>query len=297
MTLLKRAFGLQNCDPAWFCDENQGGDRLRMTYLGTAGFILDDGARTVVLDPFVTRPGLVRALTAPLAPDKQAVRRHIPHADDVLVGHSHYDHILDAPDLCLQTGARLIGSRATMMVGRAAGVPEAQLLETAGNEDIASGDWTLRGLPSLHGKAIGGRVPLPGDITEPPQWPARITVLRHGHVLNWWVDTGSLTVVHIDSADFIREELEGLRADVVCLCAIGRKYRPNYVKEVVELLQPRWIVPCHWDTMITPVTAEPNMIPGVDLPGFMQEIRDAGVQPLLTPILGSLQFPARAHGR
>jgi L-ascorbate metabolism protein UlaG (beta-lactamase superfamily) len=82
------------------------------------------------------------------------VRRLIPKADDVLIGHAHFDHILDAPELCRQTGARLIGSRAACMVGRAAGLPEAQLVETAGREDIGSGAWTLRGLPSVHGKAF-----------------------------------------------------------------------------------------------------------------------------------------------
>ena len=34
-------------------------------------------------------------------------------ADDVLVGHAHMDHVLDAPSLCMRTGARLIGSPST----------------------------------------------------------------------------------------------------------------------------------------------------------------------------------------
>jgi L-ascorbate metabolism protein UlaG (beta-lactamase superfamily) len=162
----------------------------------------------------------------------------------VLIGHAHFDHILDGPVLCQQTGARLIGSRATCMVGRAAGLPDAQLVETAGREDIASGAWTLRGLPSVHGKALFGKIPLPGDITAPPPWPARMRDLRHGQVLNWLVDTGGLRVLHVDSADFIRDELQGIKADLVCLCAIGRRYRPGYVREVVALTQPKWIVPC-----------------------------------------------------
>lgn len=116
--------------------------------------------------------------------------------------------------------------------------------------------------------------------------------LKHGLVLNWKIDTGGLTVVHIDSADFINDELKGQKADIVCLCAIGRKYRPGYVKEVVDLLQPRWIIPCHWDTMMTPLHATPDLIPTVDLPGFLQEIRDAGCEPLLVPIGGKLYFPA-----
>ena len=48
---------------------------------------------------------------------------------------------------------------------------------------------------------------------------------------------GIFVVVHIDSADFIEQELQGRQADIVCLCAIGRKYRPNYVKDVVRLAE------------------------------------------------------------
>ena len=288
--MIRQLFGLRPADPDWFRHRQYpvrpGAVDIR--YLGTAGFVIRDAHRTLVLDPFVTRPNLSTSLTRRLDPDADAIARHIPHADDVLIGHAHYDHVLDGPCLCQQTGARLIGSSATMMVGRAAGLPESQLRETAGREDIACGDWQVRGLPSVHGKAIAGRVPLPGDITEPPPWPPRITDLRHGLVLNWLVDTGQLKVVHIDSADFIEEELHGLKADVVCLCAIGRKYRPDYVRDVVRLLSPKWIIPCHWDTMITPIDAEPDMIPGVDLPGLLREIEEAGAEPILMPMLASV---------
>lgn len=290
MSLLKTTLGLKPVPRDWY-SKNDHGDAVRIRYLGTAGFVISDAERTLVLDPFVTRPDLVTTLTRRLTPDTERIAREIPHADDVLVGHAHYDHILDAPDLCRMTGARLIGSRASVMVGRAAGLPEHQLLETLGGEDIPSGSWTVRGLPSRHGKALAGRVPLPGDIPVPPPWPARLGELRHGLVLNWWVNTGALRVVHIDSADFINEELDGLEADVVCLCAIGRKYRPNYAHDVISQLRPRWVIPCHWDTMITPVEREPDMIPGVDLPGFMAEIRAEGAEPLLTPMLGEQSFP------
>lgn len=294
MAFWKALLGLKRPDPDWYTtgpETRPASDTvIEVTYLGTAGFILKGQGRTVVLDPYVSRPGPT-ALLSPLVPDAALIRATLPEADDVLVGHAHYDHILDAPDLCKQTGARLIGSRSTIMVGRAAGLPEAQLRATDGHEDIPSGHWTIRGLPSRHGKVFG-RIPFPGDIDSPPAWPPRMAELKHGLVLNWVVDTGGLKVVHIDSADFINEELQGEQADIVCLCAIGRKYRPGYVKEVVELLKPRWIIPCHWDTMMTPLHAEPDLIPTVDLPGFLQEIRDAGCEPLLVPIRGKLYFPA-----
>lgn len=279
-------------DPAWIATsptdiENH---HLKLTYLGTAGFILSNAERTIVLDPFLSRPNLWHTLTQPLTINPSLTQKYIPYADEVLIGHAHYDHILDAPEICKQTGARLIGSSASLMYGRSAGLPETQMLEVKGHEEISCGSWTVKGLPSIHGKALFGKIPLPGDMTEPPPYPPKFNDLRHGLVLNWWVDTGHLKIVHIDSADFLEEHLSTVQADIVCLCAIGRKYRPNYVKDVIRLLKPKYIVPCHWDTMITPIDAEPDLLPGVNIPQFLEEIKQCGVTPLFTPILGTLYF-------
>ena len=291
--MFRRLPGLRSPSPSIYTPRYNGADAvLELTYLGTAGFVLQTRNRTLVLDPFVTRPSLADTLARPLCPDRTLIRRHIPHADDVLVGHAHYDHVLDAPDLCQLTGARLIGSGTVCMVGRAAGLPEHQIRATAGRETIACGDCRVRGLPSRHGKAVLGRIPFPGDLQAPPPWPPRVHQLPHGPVLNWWLDTGALRVLHIDSADFVNSELADLQADLVCLCAIGRHYRPNYVRDIVRLVRPRWIVPCHWDTMITPLTTSPQYLPGVDLPGFIAEIQAAGVTPVVLPLGGRQGFPA-----
>lgn len=265
-------------------------ENLKIKYLGTAGFILSDANRTLVLDPFVSRPSLWQTFTQPLWSDPALVKHYIPEADDVLIGHAHYDHILDAPELCKQTGARLIGSNASMMYARSVGLPEQQMQVTQGREVIECGKWQILGLPSIHGKALFGRVPLPGDMIEPPPYPPKFHQLRHGLVLNWWIDTGQLRVVHIDSADFIEQELQGKQADIVCLCAIGRKYRPDYVKDVVRLLKPKYIIPCHWDSMVTPIDAPPQLLPGVNIAEFLDEIKACGVIPLFMPILGELYF-------
>jgi L-ascorbate metabolism protein UlaG (beta-lactamase superfamily) len=263
---------------------------LSLTYLGVAGFVLRAAGHSIALDPYVSRHGLLSLFTRPLVSDAARLARWIPHAHDVFVGHAHYDHVLDAPALCARTGARLIGSRAVCMVGRAAGLPETKLVETVGREDIASGPFVVRGLPSRHGKVFRGHVPFPGDIEAPPAWPPRIAELRHGLVLNWHVRLGDFSLVHVDSADFVAEELRGVNADVVCLCAAGWRERRGYVPEIVRLLKPRFVLPCHWDTMITPLEAPARVIPGLDLPGMLREILRAGVQPLMLPLLGDFGF-------
>jgi L-ascorbate metabolism protein UlaG (beta-lactamase superfamily) len=266
-------------------------DAVRLRYLGTAGFELVQlrgEERVLVLDPFLTRPGLLETATRPLVPNAELIAEVLPRADDVLVGHAHHDHVLDAPELCRRTGARLIGSPATINVGRAAGLPESQLVLTTGRERLRSGDAIVEGLPSRHGRVYFNRVTLPGDITEPPPWPPRFRDLRHGLVLNWYVELGGVRIVHVDSADFIDEELAGHACDVLCLCAIGRAYRRGYTQSIVRLLKPRWVVACHWDYFFTPYRGEQRCLPGVDLPGFCDEIRAAGAEPIVLPFDGEL---------
>ena len=288
---------LKTPDAAWTAASpaEAKAENLKIKYLGTAGFILSDQHRTLVLDPIISRPNFWQTFTQPLLSDPRLVKSYIPQADEVLIGHAHYDHILDAPEVCKQTGARLIGSGATLMYGRSAGLSEARMIETKGRETIECGKWQVIGLPSIHGKALFGRIPLPGDMTTPPPFPPKFHHLKHGQVFNWWIHTGQLSVVHIDSADFIEQELQGKQADIVCLCAIGRKYRPNYVKDVVRLLKPKYIIPCHWDSMMTPIDATPQLLPSVNIPEFLEEIKACGVIPLFMPILGELYLDQRTE--
>jgi L-ascorbate metabolism protein UlaG (beta-lactamase superfamily) len=258
----------------------------RLQYHGTAGFTVSSGQTNIVMDPFVTRPGLFSTAFQRLKPNTKRIEEVFPCADAVLVGHAHHDHILDAPHVCRSTGATFVGSQDAAYVAMAAGLPSDQICVTNGEKELQFGAATVRGIPSKHGKVYFGRTTLPGSIDEPPTWPPRVWDLRHGAVLNWHVELGGIRVVHIDSADVIEEELSGFRADVVCLCAIGRRYRPGYVDAVMRTLKPRWIVPCHWDWFFTPWGRSPKLLPGVDLQGFCREIETAGATPILLPFGG-----------
>ena len=48
-----------------------------------------------------------------------------------------------------------------------------------------------------------------------------------------------------------------------------------------------WVLPCHWDLFTTPIEDEPLLLPGVDVPGLLDEIRAAGSEPILLPLRGS----------
>src|SRR5262245_49890685 len=99
----------------------------RISWLGTAGFIVQSRETTLLIDPFLTRTEL-RRLPFRVEPDESAILRHIPsHVDAVLCGHSHYDHASDAPRIAKLTKAKLVGSASTCVWGRAEGLEESRL--------------------------------------------------------------------------------------------------------------------------------------------------------------------------
>jgi L-ascorbate metabolism protein UlaG (beta-lactamase superfamily) len=80
---------------------------LRLRWLGTAGFEISDDETTILLDPFVSRPGYIDVLLFQKLPiDTEAVDKYVldplgpnglSKVKAVLVSHTHHDHAQDAP--------------------------------------------------------------------------------------------------------------------------------------------------------------------------------------------------------
>ncbi len=290
--LFRRLSGLRRLPAGTF----YSGDLLQpsdvnIRYLGTAGFVIEGGGQTIVIDPYVSRPGFIQSTFKGVRPDADLVRQYVPRADDVLIGHSHIDHILDAPELCRQTGARFIGSESAAIAARAYGLPPEQIVVASHGDEISSGDAVVRAIESKHGKVLLGTIPYPGEIAADFSWPARSKDLRVGKVLNWHLSIGGVSIVHIDSADYLEDHFRGLTADILCLCAVGRKHRPNYTRNVIDILQPKYVIPCHWDNFFRSASTPLRPILFVDLPGFVKEIANCGPQPIVLPFNGQIGVP------
>ena len=142
----------------------------------------------------------------------------------------------------------LIGSEDVVRVGRAAGLPESQLLSTMGHEDIVCGATAIvRGIPSTHGRVYFNRVPLQGQIPDDFKWPSYFWQFRHGQVLNWWVQMKGLRVLHVDSAEFFEHEWTGLEVDLLCLCAI-KQVETRLCCRCSSNREPKMVMACHWDS-------------------------------------------------
>ncbi len=254
----------------------------RITWLGTAGFVIESRETTLLVDPFLTRPGLLGSVR-PFVPNDVAIARHVlaspGHAshrriDAVLCGHSHYDHVADAPRIAKLTHAKLVGSASTCAWGRAEGLDEQQLVRIPPTGAVVRfGDIEVRFVPSRHGKVLFGKVPFPGEVRGTPSPPKRIWHYRMGGAFGLLIRAPGVTLYHNGSADLIDAELEGEHADVLLACLAGRKGTENYVGRLVSALSPKLVVPTHHDAFFAPLERGLHLLPGIDLDGFVSEVR------------------------
>ena len=258
---------------------------MRLTWLGTAGFIVETRETTLLVDPFVTRPGLRRILGR-LVPDDLAIARHVPRrVAAVLCGHSHYDHAADAPRIARITSAKLVGSASTCAWGLAEGIEEDRLVRIPPRgASVRFGDLEVRFVPSRHGKVLLGRVPLEGDVHGIPHTPARVWDYRMGGAFGILIKSPGLTLYHNGSADLVDAELDGERADILVAGLAGRRRTENYVARLVSALDPSLVVPTHHDAFFAPLERGLHLLPGIDLDGFVSDARlHAPAATIITP--------------
>src|SRR3954467_13985352 len=87
---------------------------LELEWLGVAGYRLTYEGVSIFLDPYVSRAALWRLLLGRPALSDPALLDAYIHAPGpgagVLVGHTHFDHAIDAPEIARRFGCPAYGS-------------------------------------------------------------------------------------------------------------------------------------------------------------------------------------------
>lgn len=231
---------------------------LRVTFLGVSTLLFNDGETAILLDGFFTRPNSRQLLLEKISPDKTIIKNSLKRAGieklaAVIVNHSHYDHAMDAPEVVLQTGARLVGSESTANVGRGWGLPEASIAILGPDDFTEFGRFKVTLLQSQHGPSwfTGGK------ITAPLVPPARASAYQEGTSFAVLIEHDGQRLLVNASAGFVTGALAGRRADVAFL-GIGQLGKrphdmPDYWREMVATTGARRVFPIHWDDFTRPI--------------------------------------------
>lgn len=226
--------------------------QLTVRFLGTSTLTFDDGRDLVMIDGYLSRPGVVALLTQPLRPDQAAIARHLKRAEirrvsALYVAHTHFDHALDSASLAKAYGAALHGTETMTAIAVAEGVEApVQRLKSGQSSTVGAFKVTPYSTPHSPGDVAAGATAADFRI------PARARAYPEGGAHSFLIEHGTCRILIVPSAGHPGDAFHGLRADVVML-GVGNLSQQGpeaiaaYWRDTVGATGARLVVPIHWD--------------------------------------------------
>ncbi|MGH8460680.1 MAG: MBL fold metallo-hydrolase [Stenotrophobium sp.] len=250
---------------------------LEITWMGTAGFKLNYAGQVIYIDPYFSRISLAALLRARTArPDPVRLARFVDQPREqvlgVLVGHCHFDHAIDAPELARRFNVPAYGSKSLARLMALHGLPQLAV-EVEAHRRYELGPFTVSFVPSLHSKLVlGYKVPFEGEFTCEHLDALKPSAYKCGQIWGIHIEVAGTTLYHQGSANLLDEEIRCKGVDVFLAGVAGRRFTKNYWPRVLGRLQPRVIIASHFDDFFRPLDAPMAFSTNVNLAGLPEEI-------------------------
>ncbi len=252
---------------------------LEIEWLGVSGYRLAYEGKSLYLDPYVSRVPLRSLLLRRQAvPRATALDRFLPKEDEavgVLVGHTHFDHAVDAPAVARRFGCRAYGSGSLVHLMALHGLAE-QAVEVEPYRTYELGPFEVSFTPSVHSKLIIGlAVPFAGELTCEHLDGLSPGAYRCGRVWGIRIRVAGITLYHQGSANLIDGAIREGDVDVFLAGVAGRNFTRDYWARILPKLDPSVIVPTHYDNFFKPLDEKMDLITRVklaELPGEVEAV-------------------------
>lgn len=246
---------------------------LELEWLGTAGFRLTYQGQHLLIDPYVTRLPLGDLLRRRVVAADPARLAALPDPLAILVGHTHFDHALDVPALAARAGCKAYGSASLERLMRLHGRPElAVTVEPHRTYDI--GPFEVSFTPSAHSRLAAGLwTPYDGELSCEHTDELIPQNYKCGQVWGVHVRVAGTTFYHHGSCNLIESEIHHAQVDYLLAGISGRRFTPRYWERLLSRVEPRVVVPHHFDDFFRPLDAPFAYSLNVNLAGFPDELR------------------------
>jgi L-ascorbate metabolism protein UlaG (beta-lactamase superfamily) len=283
---------------------------LKVRFMGVCCAYFEYAGIGLLTDPFWSFLRLGRVGFGRIASDPGQIEPYLPALDRtraVLVGHNHYDHVMDLPYVIdrLHPDAVICGSQtlahtfAPMKLGRrfeAMNNRAATATEVGEPLFLAGGRLRVLAIRSGHPAQYMGVHLYTKRLTEDRERPpTRVGHYQEGLTLaflvDWLKDDGSVDerVMIETSSDgapsgyFPRSVLEQAPVDLGFLAMDTANKKARGEESVLDYIQPRAVLFCHWENFFRPKTLPPKEIVKVDLPKLQAAMPKGGPTRYLFP--------------
>lgn len=275
---------------------------LELVYLGVGGWLLRKGDAAVLTAPLFSNPGLFEAGMGHIQADPDRIEQNLPEVEDVsaiLVGHGHYDHLMDVPYIAQARAPRAViygnetVARQLVPFGLAPG--RVRTIEDAEKGDVARpGRWIEVGegvrimpLVSDHAPHFAGILLYSGvrtrEMSSPPRsandWLAGETIAFLIDFLNADGSVG-LRVYYQDAVPAPPYGLvpaldDGVGVDVAVVVPATYAEVSWHPEALLENTRPRHVLLGHWEDFFEAPSRPPEPVPFTLLPDFVARLERA----------------------
>ena len=247
-----------------------------MVWLGVSGYRLTYEGVSLFIDPYVSRvPLRAFLLRQKTLPDAEMIQRYATAPGPVagvLVGHTHFDHAVDAPAIAGRFNTKAYGSPSLAHLMRLHGLAHLAV-EVVPHQPYELGPFVVRFVPSRHSKLLFGRkVPMDGPLTCEHLHGLAPSAYKCGAVYGIRIDVGGASIYHQGSADLNDSELRDGPVDIFLAGVAGRSVTPRYWERILPRLDPQVVVPTHYDNFFSPLGQPQDFVRRVDLADVPDEV-------------------------
>lgn len=292
-------------------------DQLAVQFTGAGGVYLATKGLALMADPFYSNPGLGDLLLLnDLVSDESLIDQWIPNTDNVagiLVGHGHYDHLMDVPAVLerLPAAAKVYASDTSIhMIASKIGEQRGVALNRSMVSPGQRGQWVrvhprikIFPIEAEHSPHLAGIVfaddvlkqdtaELPGDALD---WQSGTTLSYVIDILDEDEKSSLFRIFYQSSSsgfpvgappEWLVED--GVPVDLAILCMANFDSVDNYPKGVLNQLKPKHVLLTHWEVFWEPyLPNKATVLPGLDVDEFIAQARSA------LPESSSIYLPQR----
>lgn len=237
---------------------------LEIEWLGVSGYRITCEGQTLYVDPYFSRVPLSSLVRRrPALPDPAAIDRFLPAEEDVagvLVGHTHFDHAVDAPALARRYGCKAYGSKSLHALMRLHGLGDLAV-EVEPYRTYELGPFEVSFTPSAHSKLLLGlAVPYSGEVTCEHLDSLSPSAYRCGQVWGIRIGVAGISLYHQGSAELIDDAIRDRGVDVFLAGIAGRNFTERYWERIIPRLDPGMVVPTHYDDFFAPLGDEMKLM-------------------------------------